>query len=80
MPRTLIRMDDDIAVTIPADVLERYGLKAGDTVELVTTQDGITIKPVTVTFNDVLEEIALERAELFQALADYDQRKVANPE
>jgi AbrB family looped-hinge helix DNA binding protein len=47
MSRTLITVGENTAVTIPPELLERYGLKAGDAVEFVTSDQGITIKPVT---------------------------------
>jgi putative addiction module antidote len=78
MPRTLITVGKSTAVTIPPDLLERYGLKAGDAVELVTTEHGITIKPVQGLepgFEHALRTISRERAELFQRLAKFDQNK-----
>jgi bifunctional DNA-binding transcriptional regulator/antitoxin component of YhaV-PrlF toxin-antitoxin module len=83
MPRTLITVGKSTAVTIPPDLLERYGLKAGDAVELVTTEYGITIKPLRdlePRFENALRKISRERAELFRSLAEYDQNKHANDE
>jgi antitoxin component of MazEF toxin-antitoxin module len=76
MSRTLITVGKSTAVTIPPDVLERYGLKAGDTVNLVMTEQGITIVPSTgldPAFENALRVVSRERNALFQRLADYDR-------
>jgi antitoxin component of MazEF toxin-antitoxin module len=76
MPRTLITVGKSTAVTIPPDLLERYGLKAGDTVNLVLTEQGITIVPTSgldPAFENALRVISRERSALFQRLADFDK-------
>jgi AbrB family looped-hinge helix DNA binding protein len=76
MPRTLITVGKSTAVTIPPDVLERYGLKAGDTVNLVMTEQGITIVPsagLDPAFEKALRVVTRERGGLFQRLADFDK-------
>jgi antitoxin component of MazEF toxin-antitoxin module len=76
MSRTLITVGKSTAVTIPPDVLERYGLKAGDTVNLVMTEQGITIVPnkgLDPAFENALRVVSRERNALFQRLADHDR-------
>jgi antitoxin component of MazEF toxin-antitoxin module len=76
MSRTLISVGKSTAVTIPPDLLERYGLKAGDMVDLVVTDQGITIVPGTgldPAFENALRVVSRERNDLFQRLADYDR-------
>jgi antitoxin component of MazEF toxin-antitoxin module len=76
MSRTLISVGKSTAVTIPPDLLERYGLKAGDKVDLVVTDQGITIVPETgldAAFENALRIVSRERNDLFQRLADYDR-------
>jgi AbrB family looped-hinge helix DNA binding protein len=76
MSRTLITVGKSTAVTIPPDVLERYGLKAGDMVNLVLTEQGITIVPnagLDPAFESALRVVSRERSALFQRLADYDR-------
>ena len=76
MPRTLITVGKSTAVTIPSDLLERYGLQPGDRVELVTTDLGITIVPVgglDPAFENALRVVSRSRGALFQRLADFDR-------
>ncbi len=78
MARTLITVGKSTAVTIPPDLLERYGLKPGDAVELITTEHGITIVPVTglePAFENALRSISRERGALFQRLANHELTK-----
>jgi AbrB family looped-hinge helix DNA binding protein len=78
MARTLITVGKSTAVTIPPDLLERYGLQAGDSVELITTPDGITIVPAAgldASFEHALRTISRERSPLLERLAEFDQNK-----
>ena len=78
MARTLITVGKSTAVTIPPDLLERYGLKPGDAVELITTPEGITIVPVSgldARFEHALRSIARERSALLERLAEYDRHE-----
>lgn len=74
MARTLITVGKSPAVTLPPDLLERYGLKAGDSVELITTEQGITIVPVgglDAAFEGALRTVSRERKGLLERLATY---------
>ena len=76
MARTLITVGKSTAVTLPPDLLERYGLKAGDSVELITTEQGITIVPaggLDAAFEGALRSISREHKALFERLVHYDQ-------
>ena len=76
MARTLITVGKSTAVTLPPDLLERHGLKAGDSVELITTEQGITIVPVAgldPAFEGALRTVSRERKGLLERLAAYDQ-------
>ena len=78
MLQTLFTVKDGTAVIIPANLLERYGLKAGDLVNLLSTEAGIAIVPETgldPSFENALRTISRERHELFQRLADFDMQK-----
>ncbi len=77
MARTLITVGKSTAVTIPPDMLERYGLKAGDLVNLVLTEQGITIVPETglePAFENALRVVSKERNALFKQLAEFDRK------
>jgi AbrB family looped-hinge helix DNA binding protein len=50
-------------VTIPADIRERWGLRPGDLVAFVETEDGVLISPQEVVAMEALDRIgeALEK-------------------
>ena len=76
MTRTLITVGKNTAVTLPPDLLERYGLQAGDSVELITSEQGITIVPsggLDAAFEGALRTISQDRKGLLERLANYDR-------
>ena len=44
-------------ITIPADIRERWGLKPGDLVAFVETEDGVLISPQEVVAMEALDRI-----------------------
>ena len=59
-------------------MLERYGLKSGDEIELISTDSGITIVlgsrvDVDPAFENALREVSRSRGGLFQHPTDFDR-------
>jgi bifunctional DNA-binding transcriptional regulator/antitoxin component of YhaV-PrlF toxin-antitoxin module len=75
MSRTLITVGTQTAVTLPPEWLERYGLKAGDMVDLVLGAEGILIAPSSrdLAFEQAVQTVFEQRHDLFQRLADFDR-------
>ncbi|HET7701262.1 MAG TPA: AbrB/MazE/SpoVT family DNA-binding domain-containing protein [Candidatus Limnocylindria bacterium] len=48
MPRTLVAMNAQGRVTLPADIRRRLGLGAGDQLEVALDDDGIRLRPARV--------------------------------
>lgn len=48
------------SVTIPAELREKYGLKAGDAVTFIETEAGLTISPREVLVNRLLDDLSEE--------------------
>ena len=48
---------DDGTVILPAALLEEFGLKVGDTVRAIQTENGILIAPRKVLISKLLDEI-----------------------
>lgn len=42
----LEQIGDQVAIALPATLLEEFGLSLGDEMELVTSEAGVTLKPV----------------------------------
>ena len=55
--RTLIRIQEEGQVTLPADMRKRLGLKAGDLVAVEETPDGVLITPQQVLAIRDLDQI-----------------------
>ena len=45
------------SVTLPAEFRKRYGLKPGDEISFVETEDGLLISPREALLNKLLDEI-----------------------
>ena len=80
MKRRLVQAGNSLAVTLPADVVDAFGLRKGQEVDLsVHPQTGaVTIRPgialldggkVTRRFGTRMEELLARRAELYRRLA-----------
>lgn len=69
-------VQDDGTVILPATLLAEYGLKGGDTVQAIQTENGILIAPRAVLITKLLDEIGDDlKAKGFtfeQMLADSD--------
>lgn len=57
--RKLVRVQEKGQVTLPSEVRERLGLKKGDLVSVVVTNEGILITPQQVVANDALDKLGL---------------------
>ena len=77
MKRTLITVGNSTAVTLPSDLLERYGLKPGDAVEVSQGSEGIVVSPLAPSLAPEVERavraVFTERREVFRQLADHDR-------
>lgn len=79
MKRTLITVGNSTAVTLPNDLLERYGLKAGDAVEVRQGAEGIVVAPTALSIGPDVERavraVFTERREVFRKLAEHDRNQ-----
>lgn len=80
MKRKLVQAGGSLAVTLPAEVVQEFGLEKGMTVEVsVHPQTGaVVVRPgarelergeVTSRFRELAERLAEERAALYRELA-----------
>jgi AbrB family looped-hinge helix DNA binding protein len=53
----LVRVQEKGQVTLPADVRRSFGLKKGDLVSVIQTEEGILIAPQQVIANRLLDQI-----------------------
>ena len=78
MKRTLITVGNSTAVTLPGDLLERYGLKPGDSVEIRQGEDGIVVAPAAPALDPEVERavraVFTERRDVFRRLAEHDRQ------
>jgi putative addiction module antidote len=76
--RTLITVGNSTAVTLPSDLLERYGLKPGDAVEVSQGEAGIVVAPLAPSLAPEVERavraVFTEHREVFRQLAEHDRR------
>ena len=78
MAQTLRTVGENVAVIIPPDLLEQHGLKAGDLVHLISTEQGINIVPdetLDPDFRNAARIIMQKHHEVFQRLAEFDTQK-----
>ena len=76
MKRTLIALGNSTAVTLPPDLLEQYGLKAGDVVEVTDTEQGIVVRPLPALepeFEQALRTVISRYRTTLRRLAEYDR-------
>lgn len=57
MSQQVVKVQEKGQVTIPAEIREKLGLKKGDLVIFVETEQGIVIKPAEVIVTEALDEI-----------------------
>lgn len=57
MQRQLVRVQEKGQVTIPLEIRQKLGLKKGDLVTFVETEQGIVIKPAEIIVGEALDEI-----------------------
>lgn len=57
MSAPAVRVQERGQVTIPKEVRERLGLKKGDLVTFVETEEGVIIKPAEIVVSAALDEI-----------------------
>lgn len=57
MPTPAVRVQERGQVTIPKEIRERLGLKKGDLVTFVETEQGVMIKPAEIVVSAALDEI-----------------------
>lgn len=80
MKRKLVKTGSSLAVTLPAELVEAFGLEKGQDVELNVhpTSGAVTIRLGVPTFDggrptrryrELVEELLEERAALYRALA-----------
>lgn len=52
---TVRKIGNSEGVILPKEVLDRHNLRAGDTLEIVETKDGLTLKPTDDVFERQME-------------------------
>ncbi|PWE58437.1 AbrB family transcriptional regulator [Metarhizobium album] len=52
---TIRKIGNSEGVIIPKEILDRLGLKAGDTLDLTAKDDGLHLRPVEEDFNRQLQ-------------------------
>jgi len=52
---TLRKIGNSDGVILPKEVLERLNLQTGDKLQLIETQNGLTLEPVDDTFEQQME-------------------------
>lgn len=52
---TVRKIGNSEGVILPKEVLDRHNLRAGDTLELVESKDGFTLKPTDEAFERQME-------------------------
>lgn len=57
MPTPAIRVQERGQVTIPKEIREKLGLKKGDLVTFVETDEGVMLKPAEIVVSDAMDEI-----------------------
>jgi putative addiction module antidote len=78
MAQILRTVGENVAVIIPPDLLEQHGLKAGDLVHLISTEQGINIVPdetLDPDFRNAVRFVMQQHHEVLKRLADFDTQK-----
>lgn len=57
MPRKKYVLQESGSVTLPADFRKKYGLKAGDEISFIETEDGLLISPKEALLDKLLNEL-----------------------
>ncbi len=57
LDRKLVRVQEKGQVTLPTEIREKLGLKKGDLVSVVETNEGILITPQQVVANKALDKL-----------------------
>jgi AbrB family looped-hinge helix DNA binding protein len=84
LPRAMVRLRDRNQITLPADVISRLRLKAGDWLELTTTENNVLqLRPAQIVTAGTPEAERQEKAALenlrrknyssFESLGDFDR-------
>lgn len=57
VPTPVVKVQEKGQVTIPLQIREKWGLKKGDLVTFVETEQGVIIKPAEIVASEALDEI-----------------------
>ena len=74
MTSQIVRVQEKGQVTIPLEIRQKLGLKKGDLVTFVETEQGIVIKPAEVIVSEALDEIGLALKEKGISLEELIER------
>ncbi len=66
----MVRVEDNGRVTLPEEVRERLGLKAGDVVAVVETPEGVLITPQEIVVARALDALGVSLREQGLSLED----------
>ncbi len=66
----MVRVEDNGQVTLPEEVRERLGLKAGDVVAVVETPEGVFITPQEIVVARALDALGVSLREQGLSLED----------
>ena len=73
MDTKLRRVGNSLGVTLPKEVLDKFGLKEGDSINIILTTEGIQLTPYDPNFEAVMEAYKEGKAKYRNAM-----RKLAN--
>ncbi|MEJ2710393.1 MAG: AbrB/MazE/SpoVT family DNA-binding domain-containing protein [Anaerolineales bacterium] len=57
MSTPVVKVQEKGQVTIPLEIRQKWGLKKGDLVTFVETEQGVIIKPAEIVASEALDEI-----------------------
>lgn len=69
----ITKFGDSLGIVLPQEVLERLGVQPGDQVQMIATDEGVTLKPCDDTVRkqlDVAEKVMEKRHDVLRRLAE----------
>ena len=70
MDTKLRKIGNSVGVTLPKEVLDKYGLKEGDTINIVLTTEGIQLSPFDPNFDAVMKAYKEGKAKYRNAMRE----------
>ncbi len=69
----ITKFGDAVGIVLPPEVLARLGAQPGDELQLISTEEGITLKSFDSTIKrqlDIAEEVMEKRVDVLRRLAE----------